>query len=66
MYFECDDLDATVGVLVNAGIVFACGPEDKSWLWREAELFDPGGNRVILYHAGSNRIDPPWKVLPIE
>lgn len=61
VYFECENLDATADILAAAGIHFANGPEDKSWLWREAELFDPGGNRVILYFAGSNRIDPPWR-----
>jgi len=31
-------------------------------LWREAELFDPGGNRILLYFAGQNRINPPWRI----
>ncbi len=62
VYFECDNLDEMVQSLKAAGITFTSGPEDKSWLWREAELFDPGGNRVVLYFAGSNRIDPPWRV----
>jgi hypothetical protein len=29
------------------------------WLWREAELFDPGGNLVLLFWAGKNRLEPP-------
>jgi len=62
VYFECDNLGEVVEGLKVAGIVFTSGPEDKNWLWRETELFDPGGNRVILYFAGSNRIDPPWRV----
>ncbi|UWM73642.1 VOC family protein [Rhizobium sp. WSM4643] len=62
VYFECEKLDETVGSLGEAGLCFVTGPEDKSWLWREAELFDPGGNRIILYFAGSNRLDPPWRV----
>jgi catechol 2,3-dioxygenase-like lactoylglutathione lyase family enzyme len=62
VYFECDDLDATVQRLRDAGLVFTSGPQDQPWLWREAELFDPGGNRVLLYYAGPNRIDPPWRV----
>ncbi|MBB6483128.1 VOC family protein [Rhizobium lusitanum] len=62
VYFECDNLDEVVQSLKAAGIGFTSGPEDKSWLWREAELFDPGGNRVVLYFAGTNRIDPPWRV----
>jgi len=35
---------------------------DMPWLWREAELFVPGGNRILLYWAGDNRLDPPWRV----
>ena len=62
VYFECSNLDETVSILREAGIHFVSGPEDKNWLWREAELFDPGGNHIILYFAGSNRIDPPWRV----
>ncbi len=62
IYFECEILDETVSNLMRAGLRFVSGPEDKSWLWREAELLDPGGNRIILYYAGPNRIDPPWRV----
>lgn len=62
VYFECENLDETVSRLRSAGLCFASGPEDKSWLWREAELSDPGGNRIILYYAGQNRVEPPWRV----
>jgi predicted enzyme related to lactoylglutathione lyase len=62
VYFECDDLDKRVAALQAAGISIASGPEDKPWLWREAELFDPGGNRVLLYRAGENRLNPPWRL----
>ena len=62
VYFECDNLDETVNQLEKKGLHFASPLEDKSWLWREAELFDPGGNRVLLYFAGQNRINPPWRV----
>lgn len=62
VYFECDDLDRQVERLRAAGLVFVSGPEDKPWLWREAELCDPGGNRVLLYFAGANRLDPPWRL----
>ncbi|GAC1392503.1 MAG: hypothetical protein NVSMB31_10720 [Vulcanimicrobiaceae bacterium] len=62
IYFECDDLDDTVSSLMASGIVFNHGPVDMPWLWREAEIIDPGGNRVILYHAGKNRLMPPWVV----
>ncbi|MET0429020.1 MAG: VOC family protein [Microvirga sp.] len=62
VYFECDDLDGTVHRLKAAGLQFTSDPEDKRWLWREAELFDPSGNRVLLYRAGENRLNPPWRI----
>ncbi len=62
VYFECDDLDEKYHSLTAAGIAFSTPPQDQSWLWREAELFDPGGNRILLYLAGSNRINPPWRI----
>ncbi len=62
IYFEDDNLDNLVTTLQERGIVFTHLPEDKSYLWREARLLDPDGNRVILYHAGKNRKNPPWRV----
>lgn len=62
VYFELDDLDAEVARLESLGLTFAAGPRDQRWLWREAELFDPAGNRIVLYYAGANRIDPPWRI----
>ena len=62
VYFECDDLDARVATLEAAGVVFDSGPADQRWLWREARLRDPDGNRLCLYFAGENRVDPPWRV----
>jgi len=62
VYFECDDLDATVERLVAAGIRFDELPADQSWLWREARLRDPAGNPLCLYRAGRNRREPPWRV----
>ncbi|CAN5352332.1 hypothetical protein BH09PSE1_BH09PSE1_27870 [soil metagenome] len=64
VYFECADLDERVAALKAARVVFDSGPADQSWLWREAWLRDPDGNRLCLYFAGENRIDPPWKVAP--
>jgi len=66
VYFECDDLDLTVRKLESAGIVFDSQPEDQRWLWREARLRDPAGNKVCLYHAGENRLNPPWRMPPPE
>ena len=62
VYFECDDLDLTVAELEVAGIVFDSAPQDQRWLWREARLHDPAGNEVCLYHAGENRLNPPWRI----
>jgi catechol 2,3-dioxygenase-like lactoylglutathione lyase family enzyme len=62
VYFECDDLDATAARLAAAGVAFDTEPADQPWLWREARLRDPAGNAVVLYHAGTNRRFPPWRV----
>lgn len=65
VYFELDDLDARVRVLAEADVRFEQLPRDQEWLWREAYLRAPAGNRICLYHAGKNRLDPPWR-LPKE
>ena len=62
IYFECVDLDSTMQQLMSKGITIDEQPEDKPWLWREARLKDPDNNQIILYIAGPNRKDPPWKV----
>ena len=66
VYFECDDLDLTARNLESAGIIFDSQPEDQRWLWREARLRDPAVNEVCLYHAGENRLNPPWRIPPPE
>lgn len=62
IYFECENLDARVAELKVKGIDFDTDPVDQSWLWREAWLRDPDGNRICLFNAGENRINPPWRV----
>jgi catechol 2,3-dioxygenase-like lactoylglutathione lyase family enzyme len=62
IYFECEDLDKRCAALQQAGIVFDEPPSDRDWLWREARLRDPDGNRLILFYGGENRLNPPWKV----
>jgi predicted enzyme related to lactoylglutathione lyase len=62
IYFENEDLDKIVSQLKQKGIIFTSEPEDKPWLWREAHLYDPVGNHIILYNAGDNRKNPPWRV----
>ncbi|MBX2947459.1 MAG: VOC family protein [Cyclobacteriaceae bacterium] len=62
IYFECDGLDKNVQELISKGIEFEELPNDKNWLWREARLKDPDGNQLILYYAGVNRLNPPWRL----
>jgi catechol 2,3-dioxygenase-like lactoylglutathione lyase family enzyme len=62
IHFEVDDVDGTVAELEGRGLVFAQQPADQTYLWREAVLLDPDGHRVFVYHAGVNRIDPPWRL----
>lgn len=66
IYFEDDDLDALVARLKAEGITFEAEPVDQRWLWREAYLRDPAGNRVCLFHAGRNRRHPPWRLSEAE
>lgn len=37
-------------------------PQDQRYGWREADIRDPSGNRIRLFHAGDNRRFPPWRV----
>jgi len=62
LYFECHDLDTKVDELKAAGLVFDEDPTDRDWLWREAYLRDPNGNKVCLFYAGENRKNPPWRI----
>ena len=62
VYFECAALDRTVAELKAKGLRFIQDPRNEPWLWREARLVDPSGNVICLYHAGANRLDPPWRV----
>lgn len=62
LYFECEDLDGTVEKLKAKGLIFAEDPTDRPWLWRQAYLQDPNGNKICLFHAGDNRKNPPWRV----
>jgi catechol 2,3-dioxygenase-like lactoylglutathione lyase family enzyme len=62
VYFECTSVDEQVAALEAKGMQFTHGPRDERWLWREARLLDPTGNVICLYHAGENRLNPPWRV----
>lgn len=62
IYFELDNLDEKVDELAQQGFVFDQHPTDMRYLWREAVLHDPCGNKIKLYFAGENRLHPPWRV----
>ncbi len=61
IYFEHEELDELVQKLISQGIKIAQMPTEQSYLWREAILFDPSGNKVKLFWAGKNRLNPPWR-----
>lgn len=61
IYFEIENLDEYVQQLVSKGIAVE-QPQDQSWLWRESKLKDPDGNCIILFYAGKNRKNPPWRL----
>jgi catechol 2,3-dioxygenase-like lactoylglutathione lyase family enzyme len=62
IYFEHKELDVWVEEAQQRGIQFAQLPAEQSYLWREAALYDPSGNKIKLYWAGENRLNPPWRV----
>ncbi|MDN3393689.1 MULTISPECIES: VOC family protein [unclassified Pseudoalteromonas] len=62
IYFENDDLEQLCQQLIKKGIVFEQQPTEQRYLWKEAILRDPSGNKIKLYKAGENRLNPPWKV----
>ena len=62
IYFEHEKLDKWVTELAEKGFIFDQMPTDMGYLWREAVLHDPSGNKIKLYWAGENRLNPPWRV----
>jgi len=62
IYFEHQELDNWVEEIQQRGIELDQLPTDQSYLWREAILHDPSGNKIKLYWAGENRLNPPWRV----
>jgi catechol 2,3-dioxygenase-like lactoylglutathione lyase family enzyme len=61
VYFETADVDATIEMLKESGITISVEPIMQSWLWYEAYVKDPDGNNICIYHAGENRLNPPWR-----
>jgi catechol 2,3-dioxygenase-like lactoylglutathione lyase family enzyme len=62
VYFELEHMDEKIAELQQKGITFEELPVDQPWLWREARLKDLDNNQIILYYAGENRLNPPWRV----
>ncbi|MBO9619472.1 MAG: VOC family protein [Niabella sp.] len=62
IYFETSNVDEEINRLINLGVVIDVMPVDQPWLWREARLKDPDNNQIIIYHAGENRLNPPWRI----
>lgn len=62
IYFEVENLTSTYNKLLKKGISFNGLPEKEPWLWEEVRLTDPTGNEICIYHAGSNRKNPPWRI----
>lgn len=62
VYFQNENLDTVVKELAKKGIEFDLLPTDQPWLWREARLKDPDENQLIIYKAGENRKNPPWRI----
>lgn len=62
VYFELENLDEHVNALIESDLKFDLMPTDQAWLWREARLKDPDGNKLILFYAGENRLNPPWRI----
>lgn len=52
----------TIPVYLEATKEFDQEPVDQRWLWREARLKDVDGNQLILFYAGKNRLNPPWRI----
>ncbi len=62
IYFEDNNLDVLVKKLEDKGFEFDLLPTDQPWLWREARLKDLDENQIIIYRAGKNRKNPPWRI----
>ena len=62
IYFEVADVDKKISELERKGITILQFPQDQSWLWREAGIQDPDGHYIVIYKAGENRKNPPWRI----
>lgn len=62
VYFEVEDVTKKMAELKKQGVQLEDGIKEQPWLWTEARLRDPYGNLIIIYNAGENRINPPWRL----
>ncbi len=54
IYFEHEKLDELCTELTKKGFQFEQQPIEQRYLWKEAILKDPPGNKIQLYWAGEN------------
>jgi len=62
LYFEVNNPENTLRRLKEKGIQFKTDIMEQTWLWTEVHLNDLDGNQIIIYHAGKNRKNPPWRI----
>ncbi|BAO74580.1 VOC family protein [Winogradskyella sp. PG-2] len=62
LYFEVNNLSQTVSELKEKGITFNTEIAEQPWLWRDIHLKDPDGHNLIIFNAGDNRKNPPWRI----
>ena len=62
LYFEALDVDFEISRLRHAGYAIEQEPKAQRWLWYEAWLRDPAGNRICIFNAADNRRYPPWRI----
>lgn len=62
LYFEVENLPKTISDLKEKGINFNSEILEQPWLWNEVHLNDTDGHQLIIYHAGENRKNPPWRI----
>lgn len=62
VYFQNENLEEAVEELQQKGLEFHLLPTMQPWLWKEARINDPDGNLLIIYSAGENRKNPPWRI----
>jgi len=59
IYFEVEDVTA---YLVDCNITPVTPVELKSYAWTEADILDPSGNRIRIFHGGKARRFSDWRV----